>query len=1009
MRQDLSHIAKILLVSVCIAGVTACSKDTLVDDGNMTTDRIGFGITETDTRASVVTDAELSTMGIFGYYTGASNWSGAAGSSTPDYFYNQKVSKSGSVWSYSPAKFWPVVPNKLTFFAYAPHSTDASVNGKLTFSPESATGAPTLSYTIENDLAKQVDLLCATPQTDRTKTDQSVQFVMSHALTRISFSALLGPDEGGKNYTATVKGIAVTDVKKSGTLDLGSGVWNPTADKDTYTLTTAKGINATGDNHVFQTDRPVDFVSRSLTPADGYLMLMPQTFGNEAKVSITVNFKGGALDEDVTAEFALKDILIDGQGKWKEGDGVDYRFAINGKYITATATVWTPAGQGATVVDGLNYLSVSDKDFEMGKWAMNDTRLTVKTNLQNWSAKIEGNTPWLTLRNVATGTAVPNITGVSGEELRFAVEQIPDAMQERTGHIRITAGTMSLDVLVVQTENDQEFMLRLSTSEMHFIGRKYDSNTSTWKAPEPQTIKIAYGPTNNPYTMTLTPFSGGGIGDILPSPPQSDATEMVVSLAAIDPNSEEVKADPFYERSSRLGFTVRNADNTATITKQVYIKQTFYSLQVTQGTLDYYMQGYPYTFTIKANSPWVATIENGGILENVSGTSGNGNTGTGEYFQFRVKDYATPDETAKVTFSSPDDLFPPQTFDIVAQNALPNSYIVYPGDYKDVPVTKAYRVWKYDRDLKDAHPGGELPGGTLEMKLLWQDTKGLVTGIIPLGGAGQNARFRVQTASGKSGNAVVAFTINGTIYWSWHLWITDYNPGSDYLQLGSDVLMDRNLGATNNAPPVDNNDVSSVGLKYQGGRKDPWTGASGWTSPALTTRLPIYDINDAELILNQPGGVQSNPLSPAYANLADPIKNPMTYYKGAYGNSSWYGAFENIRDDLWGKKTYNIKGDFDPCPQGWRVPPYLLLTRFSTPRPTGNGLLIDFDNANNAFFPYSGIYNAVGSLGAYGTHTVFWTVSTSGTSSGIQLRANLPFIAYNARPAFAYAIRCVKE
>lgn len=674
--------------------------------------------------------------------------------------------------------------------------------------------------------------------------------------------------------------------------------------------------------------------------------------------------------------------------------------------IEASVVTWVPSSQGNTVADGQNYLSVSEFDFAMGKWAAPDTRFTITTNLSNWSAKILNPADtWIKLHNAFTGIVSPTITGASGEELRFSVEEIPAATTERTAKIRITAGTMSLDVFVKQTSDDQAFMLRLSTSEMDFIGRKWNETTLAWEDPDPQELRISYGPTLHKYRMNLTAYSGGGISSslTLPDPPESDASDINIELDAIDPNSDEVKADPFYVRSSRLGFRVQNVDGSDFINKQVVIRQTFYSLLI-GGTFDYYMQGESYTLTIRSNSAWTAEYSGDeSIFESRSGNSGSGvTTSTGEKLTFKIKGNATPSAEAFITFKSPTNLFPPQTIRISAQDMLPNSYMVTPGGTVEIPIRKAYRVWALDRDLEvDLKT---LPGAR-EVQLVWQDTwdgtKGIVQSLgslTSLTGQEEDATFTVSTHNiAPGGNAVVAFTIGGEIYWSWHIWVTDYDPTTQNQTHNGHTLMDRNLGAMGHLPPENTSDVRSHGLQYQGARKDPWLEAQGLSGAAQTTSRPYYDMNGNELSItkeNAPPGI----------NLKNVIQNPMIYYKGSYGTaSSWYGAFVPTRTDFWIFKTH-LKADYDPCPQGWRIPPNTLIASFYKPVSATYGVHI---GASSIYFPVTSNLTTLGNLTAYGEAIIWSTVLNRPATSYNLLTTGI--VGWGNEPARSYRVRCVKE
>lgn len=73
----------------------------------------------------------------------------------------------------------------------------------------------------------------------------------------------------------------------------------------------------------------------------------------------------------------------------------------------------------------------------------------------------------------------------------------------------------------------------------------------------------------------------------------------------------------------------------------------------------------------------------------------------------------------------------------------------------------------------------------------------------------------------KGNAAIAAKDAEGTILWSWHIWLTD-KPKDQAYNNGAGTMMDRNLGATSATP----GDAGALGLLYQWGRKDPFPGSS---------------------------------------------------------------------------------------------------------------------------------------------------------------------------------------
>ena len=183
-------------------------------------------------------------------------------------------------------------------------------------------------------------------------------------------------------------------------------------------------------------------------------------------------------------------------------------------------------------------------------------------------------------------------------------------------------------------------------------------------------------------------------------------------------------------------------------------------------------------------------------------------------------------------------------------------------------------------------------------------------------------------------NAVIAsYDEQGNILWSWHIWmVKDYDPAATlatYYIDGKDEetvqFMDRNLGATCvNADVTDTTEiVSSLGLLYQWGRKDPFTNTSTSKLPAATNFGQLVYLKDAtepqEMLtfyfLDDIPTVNSAADAIAYS-----IANPHVYMS----NKTW--GCKDVPDDAWinvwgyesGHKTI-----YDPCPVGYRVPaPY---------------------------------------------------------------------------------------
>lgn len=253
-----------------------------------------------------------------------------------------------------------------------------------------------------------------------------------------------------------------------------------------------------------------------------------------------------------------------------------------------------------------------------------------------------------------------------------------------------------------------------------------------------------------------------------------------------------------------------------------------------------------------------------------------------------------------------------QTDSRVTQLALPsNSYIIAPQSHISIPVSRANEDGT--RRIADV-----TQGWTAE--LLWTDNRGGVssdgTSSIKSVKANLSAGTIDVTAGEAAGNAVIVAKVNGTIVWSWHLWVTDYNPEVSNISYDNGskttVFMDRNLGALNATA----GSPGSSGLLYEWGRKDPFPGV-GSTS-FTTTPVSIYDANGTRLTESVSGSGVKYVSAGRGTNLENGIAHPLWYYYGIKSTSyDWLGRSHN--DNLWNSPSSG-KTVYDPCPTGWRVP-----------------------------------------------------------------------------------------
>lgn len=211
-------------------------------------------------------------------------------------------------------------------------------------------------------------------------------------------------------------------------------------------------------------------------------------------------------------------------------------------------------------------------------------------------------------------------------------------------------------------------------------------------------------------------------------------------------------------------------------------------------------------------------------------------------------------------------------------NGTANCYIVYPSNAK------------YCLDLVKGN-SSESVGPVASAEILWETYNTLedvVLGTVvkSVSIEGGHLVFEIPQDA-KAGNALIAVKdAAGVILWSWHIWVTDFDPYvTAQTYISGAVMMDRNLGALRATP----GDQTVYGLFYQWGRKDPLLSAG----------------SDNSFISSYPSNVKKyTDLSDA-RNVEYTIQNPSTVVSALkLSSNSW----------SWNKTIY------DPCPVGWRVP-----------------------------------------------------------------------------------------
>lgn len=406
-----------------------------------------------------------------------------------------------------------------------------------------------------------------------------------------------------------------------------------------------------------------------------------------------------------------------------------------------------------------------------------------------------------------------------------------------------------------------------------------------------------------------------------------------------------------------------------------------------------------------------------------------------------------------------------------------NSYIVNPPSidgYKRefrFPVDRVNEFWGnqgYENNTNYVISAGR----AWTAFLIWDDFDFFGSGceFIKTTGTGPADYFAIKVPRGVSGNAVVGVKVNDSEYilWSWHLWITDYNPDAAHqaavagryrypVEGGSLVrmegtmwttgvlkdgfMMDRNLGALNDGYPSGGNGRGA--LFFQFGRKDPF-----WGNYSVN-KYDIVNFNNSKTATNS---TLSTKAASTNQNVPYSINHPTEYLTGTYWTTGdKYNPSTYKSDIIWqdpqtanGGAKYGKKSIFDPSPAGWRLPNNGVMsdmrsnnngtptTNISATNPisrnfsafTSNGktglrywpYMLNSDGnysvTDEIFFPAAGCrYDSNGGLNNAGSNGNYWYGSPNSATNGYNLNFNSTNLntSNNNNRAYGFSVRCVSE
>ena len=323
------------------------------------------------------------------------------------------------------------------------------------------------------------------------------------------------------------------------------------------------------------------------------------------------------------------------------------------------------------------------------------------------------------------------------------------------------------------------------------------------------------------------------------------------------------------------------------------------------------------------------------------------------------------------------------------------------------------------------------------------------TNIVELknGDSFENARIYCRIAPNTTGGSGVIAAYDaagggGNILWSWHIWVTDYNPdatGDKDVQTPvnkrkqkysrSDLpsqypMMDRNLGAVAGYDTVPSTPIEKSktnGFHYQWGRKDPFR-SSYTVEKVSSVTIPKPNTGPVRNMLSLYGGdgLSYYPVKVTAQKVTyqTAYRNPDILYK-IQGNETQWNTGENMHVTAWGDNS--SKGIHDPCPAGWKIcsvenyrplftdTKYNSLQQLSGSNPSEDGgfvIIYERTSSNTTYLRLPGYWEGENYFNHIGSIAYYWP-----RAKGTMLRLALAGTTLEGSEYVkeAMPVRCIQE
>ena len=287
-----------------------------------------------------------------------------------------------------------------------------------------------------------------------------------------------------------------------------------------------------------------------------------------------------------------------------------------------------------------------------------------------------------------------------------------------------------------------------------------------------------------------------------------------------------------------------------------------------------------------------------------------------------------------------------------------NSYIINPvirSTYA-VPISRINYFWQNEEGQASSQIINESDEWIAEV--IWQDQPQQLISFYsydnePISGNFEgkgDAAFYFRPMENAKGNVVIGVRKKipatsdshyGEYLWSWHLWLTNYEPDDNISSWEDDkyvypvtggaihryesgfwdksylnkYIMDRNLGAYTAVPSTDDTEnARSFGLYYQFGRFSPMPYADA----------DVYDMYGKVISDFKNNGGINMKIQVLASGIPEAVTKPYTFFtSAATGTDQKWLANNNYNKNSWNNPSWHTSGTkslFDPCPPGWCLP-----------------------------------------------------------------------------------------